>query len=75
MVIAHTGCGLLGADESGMRTRPAEATGETLDFAFGAGDDLEATVRRSIDRIQGHPWTKPPASGEGRGAFMAGSVR
>lgn len=59
VVIAHTGCGLLGADESAMRSRLAEATGETLDFAFGAFDDLEATVRRSIDRIQGHPWIKP----------------
>ena len=59
VVIVHTGCGLLGADESGMRARLAEATGETLDLSFGAFDDLEATVRASVERIRSHPWIKP----------------
>lgn len=59
VVIGHTGCGLLDADESGLRNRLAEATGQALDLAFGAFGDLEATVRWSVDQIRQHPWIKP----------------
>ncbi len=59
VVIGHTGCGLLGADESALRDRLADATGQTLDLAIGAFDDLEATVRWSVERIRQHPWIKP----------------
>lgn len=50
---------IMGTHESGMRARLAEATGRTLDLSFGAFDDLEATVRWSVERIWGHPWIKP----------------
>lgn len=58
VVIGHTGCGLLGADEPGLRGRLAEATGQTLDLPIGAFDDLEAAVRGSLERIRQHPWIK-----------------
>ena len=58
VVIGHTGCGLLDADETALRGRLVEATGQTLDLEFGAFDDLEAAVRWSVDRIAGHPWIK-----------------
>ena len=45
VVIGHTGCGLLGADEARLRDRLADATGQRLDVPFGSFDDLEASVR------------------------------
>jgi carbonic anhydrase len=56
VVIGHTGCGLLGADEAGLRDRLAAATGHRLDLAFGSFDDLEASVRGSVERLRAHPW-------------------
>src|SRR3954471_16871506 len=44
LVIGHTGCGLLGADESALRDRLVAATGQSVDLGFGAFDDLEASV-------------------------------
>lgn len=58
VVIGHTQCGLLGADEDGLRQRLAATTGTTLDLAFGSFGDLEATVRWSLDRLRGHPWVR-----------------
>jgi carbonic anhydrase len=58
VVIGHTGCGLRDADESALRSRLAEATGQALEIAFGAFVDLEATVRWSVDRLRQHPWIK-----------------
>ena len=58
VVIGHTECGLLGADEDALRQRLADATGTTLDLAFGSFGDLEATVRWSLDRLRGHPWIR-----------------
>ena len=57
-VIGHTRCGLLGADEDALRNGLAAATGETLEIGFEAFDDLEATVRRSVERLRAHPWLK-----------------
>jgi carbonic anhydrase len=58
VIIGHTGCGLHDADEPGLRDRLAAATGQTLELAFGAFGDLEATVRWSVDRLRQHPWIK-----------------
>lgn len=58
VVIGHTQCGLLGADEGALRQRLAETTGTTLDLAFGSFGDLEATVRWSLDRLRAHPWVR-----------------
>jgi carbonic anhydrase len=61
VVIGHTRCGLLGADEVAIRERLAAATGHDLDIGFGSFDDLEATVRSSVERLRSHPWIKPLA--------------
>jgi carbonic anhydrase len=56
LVIGHTRCGLLGIDERGLRARLARETGRSLDVAFGAFDDLETSIRRSVERIRTHAW-------------------
>jgi carbonic anhydrase len=61
VVIGHTQCGLLGADETAMRDRLAAATGQDLDIGFGSFDDLEATIRASVERLRSHPWLKRAA--------------
>lgn len=58
VVIGHTGCGLLGVDEDGLRDRLAAASGRRLDIGFGSFDDLEASVHRSVERLRTHPWLK-----------------
>lgn len=59
VVIGHTGCGLLGTDEAALRDRLRAATGASLDVAFGAFSDLEASIREQVDRLRTHPWLKP----------------
>lgn len=56
VVIGHTGCGLLNADEDAMRDRLTAATGEALDIGFGSFDDLGASIRASVERLRTHPW-------------------
>jgi carbonic anhydrase len=56
LVIGHTGCGLLDADEDGLRSRLAEQTGSRLDLAFGSFADLDASVRAQVERLRTHPW-------------------
>ena len=58
VVIGHTGCGLLNADEGALRERLTAATGETVDMRFGSFDDLEETIRITVERLQTHPWLK-----------------
>jgi carbonic anhydrase len=57
-VIGHTGCGLLGADDAVLRDRLTAATGEALEIGFGSFNDLDATVRASVERLRTHPWLK-----------------
>jgi carbonic anhydrase len=59
IVIGHTGCGLLNADEDALRDRMAGATGEALEMGFGSFDDLEASIVASVERLRAHPWLKP----------------
>jgi carbonic anhydrase len=59
VLIAHTRCGLLGADEAELRRRLGGATGRDLDVQFGAFDDLERHVRRQVAVLADHPWLKP----------------
>ena len=56
VVIGHTRCGLLGADEDTIRGRLAEATGLDLEIGFGSFDDLESSVLASVERLRSHPW-------------------
>ena len=57
-VVGHTGCGLLGADDDSLRKRLATETGEPVEIGFGSFDDLDASVRASVERLRTHPWLK-----------------
>jgi carbonic anhydrase len=73
IVIGHTECGLLNADEDALRDRMAVATGEALDVGFGSFDDLEASIRASVDILRTHPWlNRVPVHGV---AFDVGTGR
>ena len=58
VVIGHTGCGLLGADEAAIHAKLAGSSGVDLDMGFGSFDDLEASVRGSVERLRAHPWVR-----------------
>lgn len=58
LVIGHTGCGLLGADEAALRDRLARETGQHLDVAFGSFADLDESVRAQVERLRAHPWVR-----------------
>jgi len=58
IVIGHTGCGLLGADEEALRERLRASSGRSLDLAFGSFPDLEASIRQQVDRLKTHAWLK-----------------
>jgi carbonic anhydrase len=58
IVIGHTGCGLLGADEGALRERLRASSGRSLDIAFGSFPDLEASIRQQVDRLKTHAWLK-----------------
>jgi carbonic anhydrase len=51
ILIAHTRCGLHGADEGELRRRVADSTGSPTEMTFGAFADLDAMVSRA----GGHP--------------------
>ena len=56
VLIAHTECGLLGADEVGLRTRLTDRTGRSLGIDFGSFTDLTAFVREQVEILRAHPW-------------------
>jgi carbonic anhydrase len=58
LVIAHTRCGLIDADEAALRERLTKDTGRRLDMAFGAFSDLEASVRASLGRLRANAWLR-----------------
>jgi carbonic anhydrase len=58
IVIGHTGCGLLGIDEAGLRRRLEAETAASLDLGFGGFDDLESSVRHQVERVRTHPWIR-----------------
>jgi len=55
LVIAHTGCGLHGADEAAIRGRVQSTTSHATDLVFGAFADLEAMVREQVRVLRSHP--------------------
>ena len=59
LVIGHTECGLLNADETEMRGSLTARTGRALDIEFGSFPDLEASIREQVSRLRSHPWVKP----------------
>lgn len=56
VVLGHTGCGMIGLDDDELRTRLERQTGQPSDTKFGTFSDLDAHVRRQVDRIHAHPW-------------------
>ncbi|HJP89199.1 MAG TPA: carbonic anhydrase [Candidatus Limnocylindrales bacterium] len=55
ILIAHTKCGLHGADEDALRERIESSTGETTQMGFGAFADLEAMVREQVELLKDEP--------------------
>ena len=55
LVVAHTGCGLHGADEAAIRGRVKATTGHDTDLVFGAFGDLDAMVREQVRVLRSHP--------------------
>jgi carbonic anhydrase len=55
LVIAHTRCGLLGADDHELRQRIETSTGVPTDMEFGAFADLEAMVREQVATLRAEP--------------------
>ncbi len=58
VVIGHTRCGLLDADEPELRSRLARDTGVELEFTFGSFRDTDASVRAQVERLRAHPWVR-----------------
>jgi carbonic anhydrase len=58
LVIGHTGCGLLGADEEELRDRLERETGQRLEVALGSFADLDDSVRTQVERLRTHPWVR-----------------
>jgi carbonic anhydrase len=56
VVLGHTGCGLHNLGDEELRARLERATGEPSGTHFGSFSDLDAHVRRQVERIQAHPW-------------------
>ena len=54
IVIQHTGCGLHG-EESVLRGRVAEATGEEPPWDLGAFEDIEESVRAQLQTLRAAP--------------------
>lgn len=56
LVVEHTECGQLSFDESELRGRLVETTGEDTDTALLPFADLEANLRAQVALVRGHPW-------------------
>ncbi len=55
VVIAHTQCGLHGADEATIHARIADSTGFATDMGLGAFADLDATLREQVEILRDEP--------------------
>lgn len=55
IVIAHTKCGLHGADEAALRQRIEDSTGTATQMGFGAFTDLEAMVLEQVGLLRDEP--------------------
>lgn len=56
MVIKHTGCGMEGLDEAGLRRQLAEAAGTEPTWAIEAFDDVDSAVREALRRVRESPF-------------------
>ena len=55
ILVAHTKCGLHGADEDALRSRIEDSTGGVTQMGFGAFTDLEAMVREQVEVLRDEP--------------------
>lgn len=55
IVIAHTQCGLHGADEAALRQRIEDSTGFPTEMGFGAFPDLDQMVREQVEILATEP--------------------
>jgi carbonic anhydrase len=55
VLIAHTRCGLHGAEEREIHDKIAGSTGHRTDLRFGAFEDLEAMVRDQVEVLRAEP--------------------
>lgn len=55
LVIQHTRCGMLGLDEDEFARRVEQSAGSRPPWPAGGFDDLEASVRAGVRRIQASP--------------------
>ena len=55
VVIAHTGCGLHGANETAIHQRIEDTTGFATDMALGSFPDLEGIVRSQVEILRDEP--------------------
>ena len=55
IVIAHTKCGLHGADEAELRERIELSTGSSTQMGFGSFPDLDAMVREQVQVLLDEP--------------------
>jgi carbonic anhydrase len=56
MVIQHTDCGLLGLHDADLAGRIEATTGHPVPFTFGGFDDVDESVRASLERLRAAPW-------------------
>ena len=56
LVLGHTGCGLDGLADQALRARLELETGQPSNTQFGTFSDVDAHVRRQVERIRAHPW-------------------
>jgi carbonic anhydrase len=56
IVMHHSNCGLLGADEPAMRAAILADTGAEPPYALGAFADLDEAVRIATARVRDHPF-------------------
>jgi len=54
ILMHHTNCGLHGADEEALQERLRAETGMVPPYAFGAFDDLDASVRAAVRVVREH---------------------
>jgi carbonic anhydrase len=58
IVIEHTGCGMLTFQDEPVRRTIAKETGAQVDLPLLPFADLEANLRKQVERIRSHPWVK-----------------
>jgi carbonic anhydrase len=56
MVVHHTNCGLHGLDDDALLDEIEAEVGTRPPFRFGAFDDLDESVRESVERVRSAPF-------------------